>query len=108
MLAGRDSVITAAHAAKNVAPNAATAYEIAPEELFLLMRAMRSDGLNLLGIYHSHPRTANEPSLRDIDRAYYPDVAYFICAPGARTAQPIRAFSIRDGKATELQIEIVD
>ena len=70
------------------------------------MRAIRGAGLELLGIYHSHAHGPNEPSERDIERAYYPDAAYFILSPVA--ARPNRAFSIRDGKAIELEIEILD
>ena len=107
LLAGRDGVITKAYPAKNVAANPATAYEIAPREIFDLMREMRAAGLDLLGIYHSHPNGKNEPSPRDIESAYYPDAAYFIISPLAAAPWPIRAFSIRDGRVTELEIQIL-
>ena len=93
--------------ATNVAGNLATAYEIAPQELFSLVREIRAAGLELVGIYHSDPNGKNEPSPRDIELAYYPDTAYVIVSPRADTAQPVRAFSIRDGRATELDIESV-
>jgi proteasome lid subunit RPN8/RPN11 len=107
LLAGRDDVITLVLHARNVADDAATQYEIAPAELFQLMREIRGVGLQLLGIYHSHPHSANEPSRTDIARAYYPDAAYFIISPLPDTEQPVRAFSIRDGGASELQISVV-
>ena len=93
--------------ATNVAGNLATTYEIAPQELFSLVREIRAAGLELMGIYHSHPNGKNEPSPRDIELAYYPDTAYIIVSPRADAAQPVRAFSIRDGRATELDIETV-
>jgi len=71
------------------------------------MREMRAAGLELLGIYHSHPQGANEPSERDIERAYYPDAAYFIISPREDAARPVRAFSIRDRRATELEIQVL-
>lgn len=70
------------------------------------MREMRAAGLQLLGIYHSHPNGKNEPSPRDIDEAYYSDAAYFIISPLAGSQRPVRAFSIRDGCVTELEIRI--
>ena len=70
------------------------------------MRDIRAAGLELLGIYHSHPNSDNLPSLRDIERAYYPDAAYFIISPRADAPQPIRAYSIREGRWAELEIEI--
>jgi proteasome lid subunit RPN8/RPN11 len=102
LLAGGDGAITNAFAATNAAADAAKNYEIFPEQLFQLMREMRAAGLALMGIYHSHPNGDNVPSPRDIDRAYYPDVAYFIVSPNAPSR--VRAFSIRDGSVTELKI----
>lgn len=107
LLAGYNGVITRALAATNAAINPATSYEIAMPELFDLMREIRAAGLEMLGIYHSHPNGKNEPSPRDIAWAYYPDMAYFIIPPLPDATRPVRAFSIRDGSVTELEIQIV-
>ena len=107
LLAGRDGVITHAFPATNIAGNRATAYEIAPEELFRLVREFRAAGLEMLGIYHSHPHGKNEPSPRDIEQAYFPDVAYFIISPEHSAPKPVRAFSICSSGFTELEIEVV-
>ena len=99
-------MIARVYRSTNVASNLATTYEIAPQELFGLMREIRAAGLELMGIYHSHPNGKNQPSPRDIELAYYPDTVYVIISPQSDAAQPVRAFSIRDGRATELEIEI--
>lgn len=106
LLAGRDRVITRILAATNAARDTARNYEIAPAELFALMRTLRSEGLELLGIYHSHPNGKNEPSPRDVERAYYPEATYFIVSAEANSARAVRAFSIRKGHVSELKIEI--
>jgi proteasome lid subunit RPN8/RPN11 len=106
LLAGKEGAITRIFAASN-AMASATEYAIAPKELFLSMREIRAAGLEFMGIYHSHPNGDNKPSVRDISQAYYPDVAYFILSPMKDAAKPIRAFSIRDGKSAELDIQIV-
>ena len=106
MLVGRDGTVTRSFPAVNAASDPANSYDIAPEELFRLMRAMRAAGLELLGIYHSHPNGQNEPSPSDVKRAYYPDAAYFIISPREDAARPVRAFSIRDGRVAELAVEI--
>ncbi|MBI4461875.1 MAG: M67 family metallopeptidase [Acidobacteria bacterium] len=80
------------------------AYEIPPRELFDLFRRLREQGLELVGIYHSHPAGGNSPSARDIERAYYPEAAYLIVSPVAEP--PIRAFAIQGGKAGELPVEV--
>ena len=104
LLAGIDGIITRAFPAANSLASA-TAYEIAPEELFRLMKEIRAAGLQMIGIYHSHPRGDNSPSSSDISCAYYPDAAYFIISPQPDACQPVRAFAIRGGNFTELEIQ---
>jgi proteasome lid subunit RPN8/RPN11 len=106
LLAGRDGFISAVLPATN-ARQSATAYEIAPEELFALFRRMRSEGLEHLGIYHSHPKGENVPSPSDLERAFYPDAAYFIIVPNLAASSPIRAFRIIDGRAREHSLELI-
>ena len=105
LLAGGEGVITSIFPATNALASA-TAYEIAPEELFRLMREIRATSLELMGIYHSHPHGKNEPSPRDIERAYYPDAAYFVLSSEPDTVRPVRAFRIRHGQVTELEVEV--
>lgn len=112
LLAGHVNLITKIFAATNAASDPARNYEIAPKELSQLLREIRAAKLELLGIYHSHPNGKNEPSARDIELAYYPATAYFILSPltpspGDSASRPVRAFSIRDGRATKLEIQIV-
>ena len=107
LLAGSRGTIARIFRATNVASNPATTYEIGPQELFSTMKEIRAAALELVGIYHSHPNGKNEPSPRDIELAYYPDTAYVIISPQPDAARPVRAFSICDGGATELDIEIV-
>jgi [CysO sulfur-carrier protein]-S-L-cysteine hydrolase len=108
LLAGRDGAITAILPVRNVNATPAIAYEIAPNELFELFREIRAQGLELLGIYHSHPTSENSPSPTDIDRAFYPEVAHFIISPLPNAKTPVRAFRIRNASAQELIIEIVE
>lgn len=107
LLAGRDGIISEIFRATNAHSNPATAYEIAPQELFQFMRGIRAAKLQLLGIYHSHPRGENKPSPTDIERAFYPDTPYFILSPLPDAPNSIRAFLIGDGAGAELQLEIV-
>jgi [CysO sulfur-carrier protein]-S-L-cysteine hydrolase len=106
LLAGRGGVITTVFPAKNALASA-TAFEIAPAELFRMFRQMRELGLDHLGIYHSHPAGENAPSPTDIQRAYYSDVAYVIVSPREDSPRPVRVFAIRDEGVAELAIETV-
>jgi proteasome lid subunit RPN8/RPN11 len=107
LLAGREGIITHVFPTENVASDPARNYEVAPREIIRLMREFRSAGLEFLGIYHSHPHGENQPSARDIEQAYYSEEDYFIISPRPAAPKPVRAFSIRGGRATELEIEIV-
>ena len=104
LLAGSNGLIARIFPAVNVAANPATNYEIAPQEVCAFMRQMRSEKIEFLGIYHSHPNGKNEPSPRDIERAYYSEVAYFIVS--TQTDPPVRVFSIKDGLAEELNLQV--
>jgi proteasome lid subunit RPN8/RPN11 len=106
LLAGHDAVISAILPARNVLQSA-TSYEIAPEELFALFRGIRSEKLQHLGIYHSHPNGENFPSPSDLERACYPEAAYFIICPNVGVAHPVRAFRIIEGRAHELSLELL-
>lgn len=103
LLAGRDGVITEILPARNALASA-TAYEIAPRELFDLFRTLRENRLTHLGQYHSHLWSENFPSPKDIELAAYPDHPYFIVSPQGDAPNPVRAFLIRDGRVQELEI----
>jgi proteasome lid subunit RPN8/RPN11 len=107
LLAGRDGVITEIFPATN-ALSSATAYEIEPRELFELFRYLRKKELTHLGQYHSHLTTENTPSPTDIEQAGYPEQAYFIVSLRPDAPNPVRAFSIRDGSAQEIEIISTD
>ncbi len=103
LLAGRDGEITTIFPATN-SLSSATAYEIAPRELFEMFRTLRDRELEHLGQYHSHPSSDNIPSPTDIEQAGYPDRAYFIVSPRADAPKPVRAFSISSECVRELEI----
>jgi [CysO sulfur-carrier protein]-S-L-cysteine hydrolase len=106
LLGGKNGIITTIFASTN-AMASASAYEITPAELLRQMREIRGAGLEMMGIYHSHPNGENRPSATDVERAYYPEAVYFVISPGSGAAKAIRAFTIREGVASELGIESV-
>jgi|SRR5579862_4336628 len=93
-LPGPTPTITHLHSTRNISPTPRTSYEIDPAEIFPIVRSMRAAGHELLGIYHSHPASANFPSSRDIELAYHPDAAYFISTLLPYAPQKIRAFRL--------------
>jgi proteasome lid subunit RPN8/RPN11 len=109
ILAGQGGVVTQASPAKNVAADPVRNYEIAPNEIVRLMGEFRERRLEFLGVYHSHPYwlDPNEPSPKDIALACYFEAIHFIVTPRPYATAPVRAFSIRDGRATELEIQFL-
>jgi proteasome lid subunit RPN8/RPN11 len=109
ILGGKDGLITQAFPARNVAADPVRNYVIAPNEIVRLMGELRKKRLEFLGIYHSHPNwmDVNEPSSKDIALAHYSEMIYFIVTPRPYAIMPIRAFSIRGGRAMELEIQIL-
>lgn len=95
---------------RNLAGNPRVTYEAAPEDLFAAQRAMRERGEQLLGIYHSHPRSVDPaPSETDVRLAYYPSAVYLIVGLGNTEAR-LNAFRIseREGAWQPAQFSIVD
>jgi proteasome lid subunit RPN8/RPN11 len=107
LLAGATSVITHFFLTENASPTPSTNYEIAPRDLFRILRELRAANLDLLGIYHSHPASDNSPSPTDIASAYYPETPYIIVSPRPEAPSPIRAFQIRANQFSELSIESI-
>ena len=101
LLGGAGNRAASVYPLRNVAPRPEVAYEAAPEELFEAQRAMRARGETLVGVYHSHPRSANpEPSRTDVRLAFYPDAFYFIIGFDEGGGCVLRAFRIseREGR----------
>ena len=90
---------------RNAARDPLVGYEAAPEELFAAQRTMRERGEELLGIYHSHPRSTEPvPSETDVRLAYYPSAIYFIIGLGANS-ETLRAFRISERDASWEQVK---
>ncbi len=107
LLSGADGIITRTLAATNAAGDPKTSYEIAPQELFALMRRIRESGETLLAIYHSHPNGRPTPSERDLAEANYPDVAHIVAGVAPNGDVSLRAFYIREQSAAEVPIESI-
>jgi len=76
-----------------------------PSEQFQALRTARSEGLELIANYHSHPETPSRPSVEDIRLAYDPDILYLILSL-AGEAPVLKAFRIQNGISCEETIEI--
>jgi proteasome lid subunit RPN8/RPN11 len=97
LVGGANGTARSIYRLRNVAREALVSYEAAPEDLFDAQRQMRERGEQLLGIYHSHPRSVDPvPSETDVRQAYYPSAIYFIIGLEGKEAT-LRAFRINEG-----------
>ena len=77
-----------------------------PSEQFQALRTARSEGLELIANYHSHPETPSRPSVEDIRLAYDPDILYLILSLAGETLV-LKAFRIQNGISVEEPVEIL-
>lgn len=97
-LAERDGVLVEAFRLTNVDASPEH-FSFAPAEQFAALRQMRSMGLRIGAVYHSHPTTPARPSAEDIRLANDPALLYVI-ASIAQGEADVKAFTIRDGVVT--------
>lgn len=78
----------------------ARVYTIPPKELLVAERRAEDDGLEVIGVYHSHTHTEPYPSPTDVAQA--PDPGWHYVIVGLKRETPdTRSFRIVDGTITE-------
>ena len=73
------------------------------------MRAFKkisADGLDLLGIYHSHVASDPQPSQTDRTMAFYPDVSYLIVSLSNMDQPHLMSFKIVGDDVTTEELRI--
>jgi proteasome lid subunit RPN8/RPN11 len=111
LVGGRAGAALNVYRLRNIARDQLTAYEAAPPELFAAQREMRARGEELLGIYHSHPRSADPaPSRTDVRLAFYPSAIYFIIGFTDAGEGALRAFRISEGEGSweRVSVDIIE
>ena len=86
-------------------------YVMDPREQMRIMDEIDDVGWDLLGIYHSHTRSAAYPSRTDVELAFFPVTPYVIISLQDKDRPEIRAFILTrtapDGEQIrEVPIEI--
>ncbi len=96
LLAGKNGRITHTYPIHNKLQSP-VAFEMEPLPQIQTMLTIEEAGMELLGIYHSHPTGPAQPSETDIAQAYYPEIAQFIVS--LKEGHPIvNAFLIENGR----------
>ena len=103
LLAGTDLRIDKVYRMANTDEKPETGYFMDPKEQLITMKKIRKQGLELLGVYHSHPGSPAYPSPRDVEQAFYSEVSYLIVSLLKKKPE-IRSFKIEAGKIREEKI----
>lgn len=98
-LAGKDNIVTKVFPMVNL-DKSEEHFSFDPAEQFRVMREARNEGLDIFGVYHTHPNSTAKPSAEDIKLAYDSSVVYVIASllPGL---EDIKAYKILQGEVTE-------
>lgn len=91
-----------------------TRYTVHPVDQIRAMREMDDQSCELIGIFHSHPRTHAYPSATDLarsrlpgsDEPLYPGVLYFIISLEDAARPSVRAFRLDGSKVVEEPIAV--
>ena len=104
ILAGKDGTVEKFYKMTN-ADQSSDHFMMEPVEQFKVVKDIRSAGLEMLAIYHSHPESPARPSAEDIRLAVTPDVVYAIVS--LQNAEPVvKGFLIENSKVSEVTVRI--
>jgi [CysO sulfur-carrier protein]-S-L-cysteine hydrolase len=105
MVATRDGEAVEVHRATNVEASPLR-FEISPQEVLALHKAIDDAGADLGAIYHSHTRTQPKPSQTDVNFAkLWPDVLWIIV--GLNDTEPeVRTWRIDGGRVSEAELVV--
>jgi proteasome lid subunit RPN8/RPN11 len=99
--------MTSIHRARNAAATWLR-YEVHPSDQIRIMERIEDDGEELVGIYHSHTKSAAYPSQTDVNlAANWPGVLWLICSLEDWDEPTVRAFRIRDEEIEEEDLDVV-
>jgi [CysO sulfur-carrier protein]-S-L-cysteine hydrolase len=101
-----DGVVREVVASANVA-DSAKVYEVEPTVLLRAYRRADSEGLAVIGVFHSHTHSEAYPSSTDIVQAPDPSWHYVLVSFAHRPSQ-LRSFRISNGLVSEEPTEVVD
>ena len=87
LLLGLGDEIVEVFRAANIAADPSSRFLIDPADHFAARRVARERGLDVVGFYHSHPRSSSHPSPRDAAEFTYPGHLYAIVSLEAEAAE---------------------
>jgi len=82
-------------------------YEMDPQGQYDALKAIEDAGEELIGIYHSHTRSAAYPSQTDVNEArMWPEQAYVIVSLENEGAPDVKAYDLADLKIADVELDV--
>ncbi len=106
---GTKEVLKARKATNTNTERAKDRYEIDPRELLEIEKEAKAAGVDVVGIYHSHPDHPARPSEFDRERGW-PDYSYIIVSVEGGEKLVARSWSLNDigGSFEEEEIRLIE
>lgn len=106
MIAGRDGEAIAIVRVENAAASPLR-YEMDPQGQYNALKTIEDGGAELLGIYHSHTRSAAYPSQTDVNQAVaWPEQLYLIVSLQDAEAPDVKAYWLKEMKIADAELEV--
>ncbi|MGE5407399.1 MAG: Mov34/MPN/PAD-1 family protein [Syntrophothermus sp.] len=106
MIGGRDGVATEVVRVENAAASPLR-YEMDPQGQYDALKAIEADGGELLGIYHSHTKSAAYPSQTDVNQAVaWPEQVYVIVSLADPEEPDVKAFLLKDLRVADVALDV--
>jgi proteasome lid subunit RPN8/RPN11 len=106
MIGGRDGEATEVVRVANSAASPLR-YEMDPQAQYDALKAIEADGGELLGIYHSHTKSAAYPSQTDVNQAVaWPEQAYVIISLADPDNPDVKAYWLKDLQIADAEIAV--
>jgi [CysO sulfur-carrier protein]-S-L-cysteine hydrolase len=106
MIGGREGEASSVIRVENSAASPLR-YEMDPQEQYNALKAIEDDGGELLGIYHSHTKSAAYPSQTDVNQAVaWPEQIYVIVSLADEDAPDVKAYLLKDLKIADVEIDL--
>jgi proteasome lid subunit RPN8/RPN11 len=102
LLAGKDNRVELSIGIPNMEPSPVR-FRMNPRAQWRAFQRIEAAGIELLGIYHSHPQGPDHPSQSDIEQAMYPLAQIIWFFMDGRWQG--RGFRIEGGNLTEISLE---
>ncbi|HWN72194.1 MAG TPA: M67 family metallopeptidase [Solirubrobacterales bacterium] len=106
MIGGRDGEASRIVRVENAAASPLR-YEMDPQAQYDALKAIEDAGEELVGIYHSHTRSAAYPSQTDVNEAVmWPEQVYVIVSLENDEAPDVKGYSLKDMKIADVELDV--